>query len=254
MHPPTSRTIGIPISRKITSAERGLPGSPMTGTPADSASSVGLPGRIARPWHQMPGGPSRRTAAAVSSRAPTDEPAEITIRSLPASAARRASSSRPASSGTIPPPAGSPPDSVTSAASAAAVASRTWPGRSVAVSGGTTSSPVDKIVTRGRACTATFVTPAAASMPRSWARSGRPAGTSSAPAAASSSARTTPSPGATGRTTSMVPAATSWVYSTITTASAPGGSMPTGGMLTTVPGPTVTPGSAPIRIAPVTSR
>ena len=122
------------------------------------------------------------------------------------------------------------------------------------MSGGTTSSPVDSTVTRGLACTATSVTPAAASMPRSWARSGRPAGTSSAPGAASSSARTTPSPGATGRTTSMVPGMASWVYSIITTASAPRGSTPPVGMLATVPGPTVTSGSVPISTAPVTWR
>ncbi len=113
---------------------------------------------------------------------------------------------------------------------------------------------MEKTVTRGRACTGTAVTPAAASMARSWARSGRPAGTSSAPGAASSSARTTPSPGATGRTTSMVPGMTCWVYSIMTTASAPGGSTPPVGMLTAAPAPTVTAGEAPISTAPVTWR
>ena len=57
----------------------------------------------------------------------------------------------------MPPATGSPPASATIAASAdRAVASRTWPGRSAAVSGGTTSSPVEKIATRGRACTVTL--------------------------------------------------------------------------------------------------
>ncbi len=63
-----------------------------------------------------------------------------------------------------------------------------------------------------------------------------------------------PSPGATGRVTSIVPGIASWVYSTMITASAPGGSTPPVGMLTTVPGPTVTAGPAPIRTAPATSR
>ena len=63
-----------------------------------------------------------------------------------------------------------------------------------------------------------------------------------------------PSPGATGLTTSMVPGMTSWVYSTMTTASAPGGSTPPVGMFTAVPAPTVTAGSAPIGTAPVTWR
>src|ERR1022692_1566897 len=151
VQPPMRRTNGIPIRRKTTRADRGLPGSPITGTPAQSASSVGFPGLIARPWHQMPGAPRRATAVAVPSRAPTEEPAEITMTSLLPSAARRAASSASGSSGTMPPWTGSPPDSLTSAARATADASRTWPGRNVAVAGGTTSSPVEKIVTSGRA-------------------------------------------------------------------------------------------------------
>ena len=87
--------------------------------------------------------------------------------SLAGSAARRAFSSAPGSSLTMPPWTGSPPASAMRAASAGAVASRTWPGLSVLVSGGTTSSPVEKIVTTGLAWTAAVVTPAAASMPRS---------------------------------------------------------------------------------------
>ena len=52
----------------------------------------------------------------------------------------------------------------------------------------------------------------------------------------------------------MVPGMTCWVYSTMTTASAPDGSTPPVGMLTAAPGPTLTPGSAPIGTAPVTWR
>ena len=126
--PPTRRTIGMPSSRNTTSAERGLPGSPMTGTPPQSARSVGLPGRSAMPCAQMPGSPSPATAAAVSSRAPTEEPADTTTTSLgrdrvaqrprPAPRGRRARSRARS---------GSPPASRASAASAGAVASRTWP-------------------------------------------------------------------------------------------------------------------------------
>ena len=82
----------------------------------------------------------------------------------------------------------------------------------------------------------------------------RPPGMISWPTRASSSARTTPSPGATGRTTSIVPGIASAVYSIITTASAPGGSAPPVGMATAVPGFTVAVGAAPIAIAPVTVR
>ena len=80
--PPTSRTSGTPTRRKTTRAERGLPGSPITGTPPQSASSVGLPGRMAMPVAQIPGAPRPATAAAVSSRAPTDDPADTTTTSL----------------------------------------------------------------------------------------------------------------------------------------------------------------------------
>ena len=42
--PATVRTSGTPTRRNTTSAERGFPGSPISGTPAQSARSVGLPG------------------------------------------------------------------------------------------------------------------------------------------------------------------------------------------------------------------
>ena len=55
---PSRHTSGTPTSRNTTSADSGLPGSPMTGTgvppTAHSASSVGLPGLMASPWHQIP--------------------------------------------------------------------------------------------------------------------------------------------------------------------------------------------------------
>ena len=74
------------------------------------------------------------------------------------------------------------------------------------------------------------------------------------PGFASSSARTTPSPGATGRTTSIVPGIASAVYSIITTAFAPGGRAPPVGMMTAVPGMTVVVGSVPMRTAPASVR
>ena len=77
--PATVRTSAIPTSRKTTSAERGLPGRPISGTPSQSASSVGFPGLSASPWQTT--SPSRPTTVAVRSRAPTDEPAETTTTS-----------------------------------------------------------------------------------------------------------------------------------------------------------------------------
>ena len=48
--PATRRSTGSPTMRNTTRADSGLPGSPITGTPSHSASSVGLPGLIASPW------------------------------------------------------------------------------------------------------------------------------------------------------------------------------------------------------------
>ena len=63
-----------------------------------------------------------------------------------------------------------------------------------------------------------------------------------------------PSPGAAGRTTSIVPGIASCVCSTMTTASAPGGSTPPVGIATAPPGATATSGALPIATAPATSR
>ena len=218
-----------------------MPGSPITGTPSHSASSVGLPGLIASPWHQMPGGPSAATAAAVSSRPPTEEPAETTTTSASASVPASAASSAARSSATIPRGTASPPASRMSAASATAAWRRApalssapaWPG------------PRPRRPSRGSR-RADARGPRARSRPRRpaardpGARSGRPADTSSVPRRASSSARTTPSPGATGRRISTVPAIARCVCSTITTASAPAGMTAPVGIATAPPGTTST--------------
>ena len=184
----------------------------------------------------MPGSPSEAIAAAVSSRAPTDEPADTTSTSHPRDKpsttllkgsdpfmrARRVAASASRSSATIPAKWGSPPASLTSAARAGAEESRTWPGSRSACVAGTSSSPVETMATRGRACARTSVSPAAASMPRSCARSGRPGRASSVPGAASSSARTIPSPGVAGRRTSISSGVGDWVYSTFRTESRSG--------------------------------
>ena len=71
---------------------------------------------------------------------------------------------------------------------------------------------------------------------------------------ASSSARTIPSPGATGRTTSTVPAIACCVCSTMTTESAPAGRTAPVGIATAPPGTTATVPSTPIATSPTTSR
>ena len=245
----------MPTSRKTTSAERGLPGSPMTGTPPQSASSVGLPGRSAIPWAQMPGSPSPATTAAVSSRAPTDEPAETTTTSH-CGDRRRAATARERVA-----VVGDDPARVGLAAGVAdergqrRPRSRRGPGRSPSVRRRRRRRPRRRSRRSPRAggrATRTSVTPAAASRPRSCARSGRPAGTSSAPGArVLVGAHQAVARRDAGRTTSIVPGIASWVCSTITTASAPAGSTPPVGIATRGPGATATSGARPIATAPV---
>ncbi len=153
----------------------GCPAARSSGTPPQSASSVGLPGRSASPWQQISPQADDDVGGLVAR--PTDEPAETTTTSLVGE--RRRQRARPARRGRRGrcrarrarrrPRARAPR------------ARRRWrrgPGRPRAsrVAGSTTSSPVDRIATRGRAWTSIVVTPAAASSARSGARSGRPAG------------------------------------------------------------------------------
>ena len=152
--PPTSRTSGIADQAEDDERRARVAGQPdATGTPPQSASSVGLPGRSAMPWprsRRRPGRRRRRRSRRARRR--TTRPRRPPRRcARPRRAARAASASR--SSGTMPRRSGSPPASRTSAASAGAAASRTWPASSDGVGGSTTSSPVDTIATRGRAWT-----------------------------------------------------------------------------------------------------
>ena len=71
---------------------------------------------------------------------------------------------------------------------------------------------------------------------------------------ASSPGCSTPSPGATPRISSTWPGIGSLVYSTMTTASAPGGSRPPVGIaMTAAPAPTSPSGARPIATSPVSS-
>ena len=109
--------------------------------------------------------------------------------------------------------------------------------------------------TVGRRATATSVIPRAMSPPMSCGRSACPASNSTWPSLTSSPMPTTFSPGATGRSTSMVVASRRWVCSTGTTASAPAGSGAPVMIRRAVPAGTsaATP-PAPARVGPVSLR
>ena len=199
--------------------------------------------------------PGPATAAAVSSRAPTDDPADTTTTSLLATASRSTAARRSRSSGTMPSRSGSPPASRTSAASASArrVAYLTGLERRGGrvddlVAGRHDRHPrprVDRDLGHARRREQAEVLWRAGGVRRARGRRR---------ARASSSRRTRPSPGATGRTTSIVPGIASCVYSTMTTASAPSGITPPVGIATAVPAATATSGARPIATAPATSR
>ena len=230
--PAAARPAGTPPARTA-----GCRAARAAARPSHSASSVGLPGLIASPWHQMRvhrARPPRRRSR--RGRRPTTRPRPPPGRCR-ASAARRVprerARRRPGRSRAA---TGSPPASRTSAASADAVASRTCPAaqrrglrRHHLVAGGHDRHPRAGVHRhRGHAGRGQQPEVLGAQRPAG-------PGASTAPAATSSSARTSPSPGATGRVTSIVPGMVSAVYSTITTASAPSGSAAPVGIATHVP-------------------
>jgi hypothetical protein len=104
-----------------------------------------------------------------------------------------------------------------------------WPGSMI-------SSPVEMIATRGRRQTSTDAAPIAASVPVSRLVSVSPRRRTVSPAEMSVPAKLTPKPGVTAlRTTNSLSSIS--VFSTITTASAPRGTMPPVAMVTAVPAP-----------------
>ncbi len=148
------------MRRKTTSAERGLPGSPMTGTSPASASSVGLPGgwrcRGTRCRARRAGDDGGRLVARPDRRAGRDHD-EVGCRRPRRRAARRAR-------------AGRRRRSRSGRGIAARLAHERGERRGARVAhladlrasrspGATTSSPVETIATRGRACTSSAVTP-----------------------------------------------------------------------------------------------
>ena len=118
---------------------------------------------------------------------------------------------------------------------------------------GTTSSPVEMMATRGARRTATSFCPKEASRPISCGRSLRPAGMMQSPAAASSSRMTTWSPGAWVRVSSTMLPPAGREYSTMTTQSAPSGSMPPVRMRAHWPGWRLMSGTAPMGQSPTHS-
>ena len=253
--PATVRTSGTPTRRKTTSAERGLPGSPISGTPPQSASSVGLPGLSASPWQTI--SPSRAATVAVRSRAPTEEPAETTTTSSSATRlAEHALELRPRRPGRS--RAGPARRRPRARARPARARRRRAPGRAraSAVAGGTTSSPVETIADARalRARRARSRRPRPAARGRRRAAAGRPA-RGRRPGGPPRPGCSTPSPGATPRSSSTWPGIGSVVCSTITTASAPCGSRPPVGIAIAAPGPDLAVrGTRPSTTAPASSR
>ena len=155
------------------------------------------------------------------------------------------------SSPTMPSGRGTPPVRSTMAESVVLFTSRICPGAGSA-SIGTTSSPVEMTATTGRAKTSNSAEPRAASRPSSCGRSRVPRVSSVSPLPTSSAGPMRFCCGATARVTSIVDSSIGSVCSTITTASAPGGTMPPVRIRAACPGFTPTSALLPISTSPTT--
>lgn len=231
------------------------PGRPSRHTPCGPrpptwATMSGLPGLRATPCTSTSPPGSAPKASTVWSRMPADEPPDTATTSCSRASRARVAESSPKSSRTRPAMVGSAPASRHRAARLWALTSRTLPGGGVC-SSGTTSSPADRMATRGRR-TATSLTPKAANSPMSWGLRRRPAGSSSSPAAASSPRRMTLSPGAWLRVSSMKSPAARREYSTMTTQSAPVRQHAAGGDARPLSGVQGKIGVSPMRLSPTT--
>jgi len=150
-------------------AETGYPGTPTTGLPLTTASTVGLPGMTEMPCvTTVPICPS---TWAVKSWLPAEDPALRMTMSAVAMALAMAARMASGSSGTTGRVAASPPASVIMAEKISELNSgSTRPARrssSRASTSGTISDPLGMMETRGRRNTGTSSAPPAASAPRS---------------------------------------------------------------------------------------
>ena len=186
---------------------------------------VGLPGFRDTPWTSTPGSPRLWMTCAVMSRVLTELPAERISTSLFARASEAADCKTEKSSGKMPARHGWCPSRRINAASVYELTSRICAGPGAAC-GSTSSSPPETMPTLKREATRTRVMPSAIRPPISCARSSWPLSRIGSSWRMSSPNCTTFSPGATARKASIVVGPTSCVCSTMTTASAPSGSMP----------------------------
>mmetsp|Transcript_67388 Transcript_67388/g.213307 ORF Transcript_67388/g.213307 Transcript_67388/m.213307 type:complete len:214 (+) Transcript_67388:433-1074(+) len=205
-------------------------GGPFTSGTSIEAKVRGLPGFIlTRPKCTVP---QLSSSGLTRSRSPMETPPLVSSTSAPlASAARNLHSRSPSVSLAIPRSTTSHPRPSAAARSIARFESRICPGPSLAVLGSTISSPVESTATVGRGCAHTCVAPTVARSPTSAACSLSPARSTLCPALMSKPTGRISAPACTASRifTMRFPstsAGASFVRSTITTASAPGGTGP----------------------------
>ncbi len=219
--PCSASSAGRTKSRKVTSAETGLPGRPKTSESSRVPNHVGLPGCSAT-RQNVSVTPSVSSAGLTWSCGPTETPPEITTTRAASSAPARIRSLATRSSGTIAVWVTTPPSRLACAARPTRFELWISPGPSGAP-GGRSSSPVQRIATVGRAATGTVARPAATAAASSAGPSRVPAATTSAPATRSSPGPRTFAPGL-ASTCSVTAPSRSSASSWRTTASAPDGS------------------------------
>src|SRR5215212_3328726 len=250
--PAMRRRAGRAKSSKLTIDDTGLPGRPNTGTPPTSPKAKGLAGRTATWNHRM--SPMRSSTTFTRSTSPMLTPPLVSTASHRSTAERTAPVMAASSSPPRPRSTGTNPDDASSASSVGRLESRTCPGSSGAPPP-TSSSPVDNTPTRGRRWTATDDAPTLARTPRRPGVRTVPGVTTTSPARRSSPARRTAVPGSTGTsTTTDAPSADGAVRSTMTTASAPGGTTAPVMMRTAWPAPTSTGTTGPASWVPTTCK
>ena len=210
---------------------------------------VGFPGFRAMPQKRS-SAPTDASAPFTWSCGPTDTPPETHTTSAAASARSSAATVASRSSGTCSTSSTRAPARAACAASAVALESRIWPGPR-GRPGGTSSSPVTRTATRGRAPQLTRSRPSEASTATSAGPSSVPAASTSSPLRTSSPARRTFAPAAVSGTCTRP--SDSATRSTGITASAPSGIWAPVEMRMASPRPSDREAGRPARDSPTTA-
>ena len=240
---------GATNSWKVKIADVGKPGRITTGTGRlarrrTAARHSGLPGLRATPWATMPGGPSSATTRYDRSPSPLDVPPESSTTSHARASAQDRGNRRRGRRGRCPASPARRPARGRRRPGSSRCCRRRNPGR-IGWPGAISSSPVETMATRGGGTTLTRPTPSAASTPVSREVSSSPRRRTVSPRPMSVPGEGDVAPGRDRPPHEQGVGPSVSVCSTMTTASAPRGSIAPVAMASPAPGRTVTRGVTP---------